>query len=175
MAELFKWAKSHNQTGVTVRKRDRVNHYHLPSITASQLNIQTSWAEYNYDKGTLSFEIYLRTPFEWLNQRAMRNTAGRKCAEILGVDKWLYYVEQPKGSRRVKDQYVYFQQFACVCDIPSDEKMRACWNVLKDAAIEGVESPEYRYKRFDQSQAPEKRTYRLLKYREGKEYESERD
>lgn len=174
MAELFEWAYPHNPKRKTAYKGDRVNHYHLPSITARR-NAQSSWAEYNYAKGTLSFEVYLMTPFQWLNQRAMRSGAGRRCAEILGVDKWLYYVEQPKGSRHVKGQNVFFQQFTCAVDIPTDEQMRACWKALRDAAVEGVESPEYKYRRFDRAQAPEDRTYQRIRSREAKAYEGVQD
>ena len=178
MVEDFTWAKSHKINTGWKRKGDKINRYHLPSITSSRLNLQNSYAAYNYDKGTLSFELYLLTPFEWLDTRLMRNKAGRKVAEILGVDKWLYYVDQPVGSRHRKGWFVYFQQFVCATGIPSDEQMRACWEVLKDAAIEGVESPEYKYRVSNSGYTPLDRTFSKVAHRKKireAEYERECD
>ena len=159
--KAFTWAVP-SRIGVRPAIRDN-NKYYYPELdgrTEFTFNRNSSFAEYNYDKGTLSFEVWNCTPFEWHNTEAMRKERGSELARITGADRWLYYSDQPVKSRHVKGRRVYFQQFVIKSDFPSERMLKEAWDILSAEPIEGEESGDYKYRRSDAGQTPLQRTYK---------------
>lgn len=154
----FQWA--YPKEIVRKRKSD-TNCYRFPSLVDNS-NLMLNVAKYNYITGVVSFEITWKTEYQWLDTRTMRRTVGKRLAEAMGVERFIYYVEQPKKARsnRGEYKYSYFQQFVCESKgIPDDDRLRAVYDIMTDCDIEGEESSEYKYKRFDQGGTPIERTY----------------
>lgn len=170
--QVFKWAKAHNKKhrDKWVYKTERHNNFHLPmcGIKGSSQTFSNN-AVYYYDRKVLSFEFIWWSPFEWLDSREMIKRYGPKAAEVLGADKFLYYIQQPTKSKargERKEPYIFFTQFVIKAEEPPEEdRMKEAFEILTNAAIEGEECGEYRYNRFDRSSAPTDRTASKLAYR----------
>ena len=159
--KAFTWSVP-KRVGVRPKNRDS-NKYYFPDLSGNEdlkFSRNSSYAEYNYDKRTLSFEVWTCTPFEWHNREALRKQRGSELARITGADRWLYYSDQPVKSRHEKDRRIYFQQFVIISDFPSEEMLKEAWEVLNSEPIESEEVGEYKYRRSDAGQTPLLRTYK---------------
>ena len=164
---MWRWAKSN-------KKKDGVNHYYFPPAVgniASKNYLGINCATWYRDKGVLSLEVTLATPFEWHNTRAMSTETGRTLAETLGVTNYLYYTQQPsRGKKSFKGHILYFQQFCAKTETPpTDATLHKLWDILQEAPIEGEECGEYKYLVSKAGTAPIDRTREKLLRRKAKQ------